>query len=103
MKLVRDRIPKIIKDDGKIPVTKKTQSEVEMHFFLYQKMMEELNEFHTTPCVEEAADMYEVLLAICHYNKIEWEEMKKVAIHKRNTRGSFDTGTILIRVEGEES
>ena len=103
MKLVRDRIPQIIRDDGKIPITRKTQSDVEMQVFLYQKMIEELNEFHATPCVEEAADMYEVLLAICYHNKIDWEEMKSTATHKRNIRGGFDTGTILINVEEGES
>ena len=102
MKLVRDKIPQIIKGDGKIPITKKIESNVEKQAFLYQKMIEELSEFHALPCVEEAADMYEVLLAMCYHNNIAWEEMKKVADHKRNIRGSFDNGTILLSIQGEQ-
>ena len=101
MKLVRDKIPQIIIEDGKIPVVKKTNSKLEMQAFLYQKMIEELNEFHSEPSVEEAADMYEVLTAICYHNQIDWETMVAQANHKRNIRGGFDTGTILIKVEGE--
>ena len=103
MKLVRDNIPQIIKDNGKFPITKKTQSSGEMQTFLYQKMIEELNEFHSDPCLEEAADMYEVLVAICYHNGIDWSEMKNKASHKRNIRGGFDTGTILINVEEDKS
>ena len=102
MKLVRDKIPQIIKEDGKIPITKRTKTDIEKQAFLYQKMIEELSEFHTKPCVEEAADMYEVLLALCYHNRIDWEEMKNTAIHKRNIRGSFDNGTILVNIQGED-
>ena len=42
IKLVRDKIPQLIKEDGKIPEVRIANKETEMPSFLYQKMIEEL-------------------------------------------------------------
>ena len=64
MKLVRDKIPNIIEESGK-ECEYHTATYDEYKLSLYAKMQEELGEFIESPCAEEAADMYEVLRAIC--------------------------------------
>jgi predicted house-cleaning noncanonical NTP pyrophosphatase (MazG superfamily) len=98
MKLVRDKIPKIIEDSGrkckyhiaKIP---------EYNLSLYDKVLEEMTEFKEYPCVEEAADIYEVFLALLRNSGIEYQDVKDVAAAKREERGGFSIGYILEEVE----
>ena len=58
MKLVRDKIPDIIKENGK-KCKYHVADHSEYKASLYEKMREELDEFIDTPCYEEAADIYE--------------------------------------------
>jgi predicted house-cleaning noncanonical NTP pyrophosphatase (MazG superfamily) len=102
IKLVRDKIPHLIKKDGKIPEVRIANKETEMPTFLYQKMIEELGEFYKDPCIEEAADMLEVLMGLCYNNGFEWSDVMKKADHKRSTNGAFESGIILMNIEGEE-
>ena len=66
-KLVRDRIPAIIRKDGGIPKTR-TLSNAEFRKALFKKLLEEANEAHDTWCLEgvmdELADIQEVIAAI---------------------------------------
>ena len=102
VKLVRDKIPNLIREAGKIPETRMADPEKEMPIFLYQKMIEELGEYYENPSIEEAADMFEVLLGICHNSCIEWDDVVKKADHKRATNGAFDLGIILTNVNEVE-
>ena len=63
-KLVRDRIPDIIRADGHIPQCE-TLDTARYLDALEQKLLEEAAEYRQTPCMEEMADLMEVIEAIC--------------------------------------
>lgn len=75
-KLIRDKIPEIIRKDGKIPVVHKA-SEEEYRLKLREKLKEEL------------ADILEVIDAICDFKNFDKEELENIKIKKRNERGGF--------------
>ena len=102
MKLVRDRIPQIIIESGQTPRCHVADLP-EFTTRLYEKMKEELGEFIENPCVEEAADMYEVLRSICWMHKISMEEVSEAAASKNISRGAFTCGYVLEGVESEET
>ena len=60
MKLVRDRIPEIIIEDGRKPIYHIADAD-EYKRELCKKVTEELSEFQERPCLEEAADLLEVV------------------------------------------
>jgi predicted house-cleaning noncanonical NTP pyrophosphatase (MazG superfamily) len=93
-KLIRDRIPEIIKESGKNPKYRKAPPS-ELNYLLIEKMKEELYEFKETPCLDEAADMYEVFLAILENWKLKLSDVKNVANIKKDIRGSFKQGIVL--------
>ena len=100
MKLVRDFIPRIIKENGK-SCEYHIASPSEYESFLHKKMHEEMNEFFETPCYEEAADMYEVLTAICCLYKMDMKLVDTAAQDKRKKRGGFADRIILEKVINE--
>lgn len=60
-KLVRDKIPQIIKENGKIPVTRLLDKEEYLRE-LDIKLNEEVQEYQTDKSIEEMADVLEVPL-----------------------------------------
>jgi len=97
-KLVRDKIPEIIYESGKI-ADYYTAGQDEYKISLYAKMKEELEEFANDPCVEEAADMWEVFIAICKVHEISLSDVFNIADDKAADRGKFDKGIILKSVQ----
>ena len=93
-KLVRDKIPDIIKNSGKKPVFRKAKRD-EIHLLLFDKAIEEIGEFNQDPSVEEAADVLEVLRALCRFHKIRMEDVEKAADKKKLERGGFKKGIVL--------
>lgn len=93
-KLVRDRIPDIIKADGVDCIFHVADNE-EYVKKLYEKLDEEFTEFKENPTVEEFADMMEVLTSIALHHKINLETVKEVKRDKRNARGGFNDRVIL--------
>ena len=87
-KLVRDKIPTIIVENDQMPEFYVAE-EPEYERRLLDKMIEELEEFRDKPCIEEAADMYEVLSAICDHWGWSMQRMQSQAHQKRNARGGF--------------
>ena len=100
MKLVRDRIPQIIEESGKLCEYHVAKYD-EYKARLYEKMREELDEFINTPCEEEAADIYEVLCAICRLHSLNMWNVKQTAADKLIDRGGFTDRIILERVLDE--
>ena len=97
MKLVRDKIPDIIREDGKeckYHVAKHNEYKTR----LYEKMREELDEFINTPSYEEAADIYEVFSSICALHDMTMFQVEVAAVDKRNERGSFRDRIVLEEV-----
>ena len=96
-KLVRNKIPEIIEKSGQ-PFSVRLAKESELNSFLIRKMVEEVSEFEEKPSVEEAADIYEVFLAILENWHIKIDDVQKEAFSKKSIRGSFSEGIILERV-----
>lgn len=63
-KLVRDKIPQIIREAGKVPITRLLDNE-EYLKELDIKLNEEVQEYQEDKSIEEMADILEVLFAIC--------------------------------------
>ena len=63
--------------------------------YLYMKFKEEFDEFKQDPCIEEMADMMEVLNAMCLYHKLDFDDVLKTKSEKREEKGTFSKGVIL--------
>jgi len=100
-KLVRDRIPEIIRAAGKTPVTCTVADSDELKCRLMDKLAEEMLEYRESGNVEEIADILEVLQALVeNVHKMKWEEVREIQGRKWEERGGFSEGIVLERVEG---
>jgi len=97
-KLVRDKIPKIIKGKGKIPKTH-IASKKEYYKKLKEKLQEEVDEFLKAETKEEFADVLEVLDAIGNFKKFTRKEILYIKNKKAEERGRFCEKVILEKVE----
>lgn len=88
-KLVRDRIPEIIRNAGKKPIID-VLTEAEYLVELDKKLNEEVAEYHADKSIEEMADVLEVLLAICEARGHSTEELMAIRLAKREKRGGFE-------------
>ncbi len=97
-KLIRDNIPDIlIKKDINCKFHIADNKEFENS--LYDKLIYELQEFKNNPCVDELADMLEVIDAIRSFHKISLDELKSVKLKKYQELGSFRRQIILDTTE----
>ncbi len=87
-KLVRDKIPEIIKADGKKSITR-ILSEEEYVKELDKKLDEEVAEYQADKSIEEMADVLEVLFAICEGRGYSIDELVAVKQKKQEERGGF--------------
>lgn len=96
-KLIRDKIPEIIFNQGKkAKVT--IANEIEYSAHLKKKLQEEVEEYLETPCVEELADIQEVILSIAEANG--WDTLlEEQRLAKNINRGGFSKRYILLEVE----
>ena len=97
-KLVRDKIPQVIKETNKEPFFYVANSE-EVKPLILDKLMEELEEFRLTPNEEELADLLEVIDGIGLAFGLDMESVLKVKEKKKEERGGFSQGIVLERVE----
>lgn len=86
-KLVRDKIPEIIRADGLRP-SMRILDDDEYLYELVKKLKEELAEFETDLSMEELADIQEVVLALAEVLGSR-EELEKVRKDKTTKRGGF--------------
>src|SRR3989344_1872755 len=93
-KLVRDKIPDLIKQKGSTPVIK-IASDEEYLGKLIEKFKEESDEFLKEFSEEELADLLEVIYAICYFKKINRENLEILRKEKSEKRGSFKNKIIL--------
>lgn len=96
-KIVRDKIPEIIKSEFKECTTKVVYGKDKLEY-LYKKLFEESSELSESGSIEELADIQEVVNAIRKELGISEEELEKVRISKVDKRGGFDKGIVLIEV-----
>lgn len=93
-KLIRDRIPEIIADEGK-DFTVRTLSPEEYARELRRKLQEEVGEFLETDTVEEIADIFEVLEHILREKGTTMETALNIKEAKRAKRGGFEKKLFL--------
>jgi predicted house-cleaning noncanonical NTP pyrophosphatase (MazG superfamily) len=96
-KLVRDRIPDIIRQSGRTPVTQQiTDSKLKER--LLDKLIEEHAELLDDTSVGEIVDMIEVLLALSELLGHTETETMELLHAKRLERGGFSQGIFLVDV-----
>jgi predicted house-cleaning noncanonical NTP pyrophosphatase (MazG superfamily) len=104
MKLVRNRIPTIIEDSGKVPIYRELNDD-EYEFFLRRKLREEVDEYLAAETdrdgIEELADMLEVMYALTHIHGKQPADMLEAKARKKRQRGGFDKRILLIDVRDE--
>ncbi|MDD4531540.1 MAG: nucleoside triphosphate pyrophosphohydrolase [Candidatus Pacebacteria bacterium] len=93
-KLVRDRIPEIIKSKGSLPITH-IADDKEYWQKLKEKLQEEVNEFIQDENAEEMADILEVIDAIINFKNFSKEELEAIKNKKAEERGKFKDKIIL--------
>ena len=96
-KLVRDKIPKIIKENGKKCKTKTLKPE-DIEKYYRAKIQEEMDELFENPCPEEMADLMEVVDCLRRVLQLSIEDVIEVKDTKRQERGGFEKGIILREV-----
>jgi predicted house-cleaning noncanonical NTP pyrophosphatase (MazG superfamily) len=90
-KLVRDLIPEIIEAEGRV-AERRTLTDKEYDVALLAKLREEVTELaEAAPAerLEEAADVYEVLLALLAESGLGADDLIRAAEQKRAERGGF--------------
>ncbi len=97
-KLVRDKIPEIIKASGDKPITR-ILDEKEYLTELIKKLKEEVAEFEDKPSLEELADIKEVTIALREAMGIHAGELEDVRRKKADKNGRFKNHIFLERVE----
>jgi predicted house-cleaning noncanonical NTP pyrophosphatase (MazG superfamily) len=100
-KLIRDKIPQIIKAAGGTGQRYHVAERDEYRQRLFNKMREELDEFVEEPCLEEAADMYEVFLSILREHNLDFAEVVFKAQDKKEARGGFRERIVLENIPNE--
>ena len=93
-KLVRDKIPEIIKNSGK-SCKIEILSDEEYLQMLDKKLDEELAEYHQEQNIEELADLLEVLYATAKARGYSIEELEQVRVEKQKARGGFNEKILL--------
>ncbi|MBH5318563.1 nucleoside triphosphate pyrophosphohydrolase [Paenibacillus sp. GSMTC-2017] len=102
-KLVRDKIPHIIKSKGKSCRTT-ILNEVQYKEELNKKLSEEISEYNNaanaTEALEELADVLEVIQALAKVHGMTWEQLESLRMDKAEQRGGFQERVYLIEVDG---
>lgn len=88
-KLVRDKIPEIVKAKGINP-TNHIADDKEFFNALLEKLREEVEEFIQEPSQEEMADIMEVVYAILKQKGYSFNEIEEVRKKKADERGNFE-------------
>lgn len=103
-KLVRDKIPQILKEKEKDFVAYKA-ADGEYLSYLRKKLLEEAHEFVGSSTEEDAlrelADVYEVLSAILKEMHSTMADVRLARVNKINDRGAFDQRWILAEVKDD--
>ena len=97
-KLVRDKIPQIIKENGSA-VQFRVLSDPEYRILLEAKLDEEVGEYHRDQTVEELADILEVVYALAAAQGVSLAQLQETYEQKHQARGGFVQKILLISSE----
>lgn len=96
-KLIRDKIPQIIKQSGKQAIIEEVSGEEYLEL-LNAKLGEELQEYLESESVEELADLVEVVYAILEHKDVSLQEFEVIRKQKVEERGAFMKKLLLKKV-----
>ncbi|WP_196777677.1 nucleoside triphosphate pyrophosphohydrolase [Lentzea aerocolonigenes] len=96
-KLVRDRIPELVRANGEEPVTEIADVQ-RYRELLRDKLSEEVAEFLESGEVEELADIMEVLHALAQAAGVSPAELERIRAGKAAERGGFADRVVLLDV-----
>jgi predicted house-cleaning noncanonical NTP pyrophosphatase (MazG superfamily) len=101
-KLVRDRIPEIIRTSGQEAAVR-AASNTEYSALLRAKLQEEVDEFlRSDNDPDEIADILEILHALARDAGISWDDVERIRATKAEERGGF-TERWILGVDGSYS
>lgn len=92
--LVRDNIPRVIRENGGDPVTSEVSGD-RYRERLQEKLEEEATEFRDDPSPEELADVRAVLDALQETHGIDEAAVERARREKADERGEFADGVVL--------
>ena len=93
-KLVRNKIPEIIKKKGSVPITH-IASDEEYQQKLKAKLQEEVDEFLKNSNKEELADILKIIYVLRDLYKIDKDKFEQLRKEKVDKRGGFKNKIIL--------
>ena len=99
-KLVRDKIPEIIRNNGEIPKTRILNDEEykkELELKLYEEYKEVI-ESDSVNRLEELADLLEVINALANLENKDLSDIIEIANNKSKKRGAFKEKIFLENV-----
>lgn len=100
-KLVRDKIPEIVEQSGKMAIHKILSNEEHMKYATH-KLYEEIKEYEETnideESLEELADILELVYTLGKMHGASFEELNRIREEKREKRGGFEKGLFLEEV-----
>lgn len=88
MKLVRDKMPAVVKADGN-EAGFRTMETYEFRKELREKLQEEVNEYLLDPSIEELADIQAVIRALAELDYGSFDSMLAAEAKKKRKRGGF--------------
>lgn len=101
-KLIRDKIPEIIKETGKNYRVKKLDKVVYQKE-LVLKLSEEIKEYSNSTsdeeAVEELADLLEIIYAIGKLHGVDHAYLESIRLDKAEKRGGFEGRLYLLDVQ----
>lgn len=95
-KLVRDKIPEIIRENGVMPVTRVVRDTAELRERLQEKLHEEVAEYQHSTFLEELTDILEVVYALAELDGCDRHTLERMRADKEKARGAFKKGIILL-------
>ena len=98
-KLVRDKVPEIIRNDGKT-CSVRILEHSEMKNALGAKLREEVEEYLIAKDAEELADILEVVYASAECLGVSKAELEEIRAAKAAKNGGFGDGVFLLEVAG---
>lgn len=93
-KLVRDRVPEIIRKKGGNPIIYIADKK-EYWRKLKEKLIEEIKEFNKDERIEEMADILETINAVIDYKRFNRRKLELIKNKKAKERGGFKKRIIL--------
>lgn len=100
-KLVRDKIPEIIQNDGGVVEVRLASGE-ELDLLIRKKILEEAQELMKESTTEEIVDLLEAIDALLYHRRID-DGMLDIHKHaKRLARGGFTKGYVVAFDESED-